>query len=91
MNMFLKHTIPLALAIGLLVPAASASAAPVSRTFGFDSGAQTFTVPAGIHQLHLTGWGGSGGAGGSRAGLYPVPGGLGAKLDLDVPVPPATR
>ncbi len=89
--MFLKHrfhTVSLALAIGLLVPAASASAAPVSRSFGFDGGAQTFTVPAGIHQLHLTAWGGSGGAGGSRTGLYAAPGGLGSKIDLDVPVTP---
>jgi len=83
--------LPTLLTLGamLLVPVASASAAPQSQTFGWNNTAsQQFTVPANIHQLHLTAWGGSGGAGGSRSGIYQAPGGLGAKIDLDVAVVP---
>ena len=64
--------LPTLLTLGamLLVPVASASAAPQSQTFGWNNTAsQQFTVPANIHQLHLTAWGGSGGAGGSRSGI----------------------
>ena len=82
----------LALAFGIvsLVPVASASAAPQSRTFGWDTVTQQFTVPAGVNQIHLNAWGGSGGSGGSRSnrGIYAAPGGVGARIDADVAVIP---
>ena len=68
--MFLRYRLrALALAFGIvsLVPVASASAAPQSRTFGWDTVTQQFTVPAGVNQVHLDAWGGSGGSGGLRA------------------------
>ena len=72
----------------LLAPAASASAAPQAKSFGFDNITQRFKVPAGVNQVHLTAWGGSGGGGGSATGIYAAPGGLGAKLDADLIVRP---
>jgi Big-like domain-containing protein/putative Ig domain-containing protein len=89
--MFVSHrlqAVALALGVALLVPVASASALPRSMSFGFSNRGQPFIVPAGVHQIHLTGWGGSGGAGGFHPGLYAAPGGLGARIDLDVPVTP---
>src|SRR5207249_352148 len=38
--------------------------------------------------IHLTAWGGSGGNGGARPGLYAAPGGLGAEINLDAAVDP---
>src|SRR5205823_9525534 len=67
---------------------ARAPVAPSSQTFGFNGGTQTFTVPDGVHQIHLTAWGGSGGNGGARPGLYAAPGGLGAEINLDAAVDP---
>src|SRR3954447_8033327 len=72
----------------IAVRPAHALVAPSSQTFGFTDARQFFTVPAGVHQIHLTAWGGSGGSGGVRSGLYAVPGGLGAQVDLDAPVTP---
>src|SRR3954451_21025562 len=74
---------------GAFAPAAAhAASAPHSQLFGYATATQYFTVPAGVHQIHLTAWGGSGGSGGARAGPYAAPGGLGAQIDLDAPVRP---
>jgi hypothetical protein len=45
-------------------------------------------VPAGVHEVHLSAWGGGGGSGGYESGLYAAPGGLGANIDLDAAVNP---
>jgi Bacterial Ig-like domain (group 3) len=55
---------------------------------------QSFTVPAGVTQLQLTGWGGTGGAGGYSSvysALYAPLGGFGAEISLDVPVDPGDQ
>jgi hypothetical protein len=80
-----------ALASAFVPVVAHASATPVApraQAFGFSNSTQHFTVPAGVHQIHLTAWGGSGGNGGSRSGLYAAPGGVGAEINLDAPVNP---
>ncbi len=66
----------------------SAVVAPNSQTFGFNNTTQYFTVPAGVHQVHLAASGGAGGAAGYRSGLFAAPGGLGAEIRLDAPVNP---
>lgn len=71
--------------------AAGGLVAPSSQTFGSINIPQYFTVPAGVHQVHLTAWGAGGGSGGSRSGLYAAPGGLGAEINLDAPVSPGDR
>jgi trimeric autotransporter adhesin len=76
-----------------VIPAAPALAdtLPASQTFGYNGTYQYLTVPAGVHQVHLTAWGGSGGSGGApgaSGGLYAAPGGLGALINLDAPVSP---
>jgi hypothetical protein len=68
--------------------ASGAPVAPLTQAFGFTNSTQHFTVPAGVHEVHLTAWGGSGGNGGARSGLYAAPGGLGAEINLDAPVNP---
>jgi hypothetical protein len=85
-------------AAGLTLAGAVTSAAPAvadtlptSQTFGYNGTYQYLTVPAGVHEVHLTAWGGSGGnggAGGANNGLYAAPGGLGALINLDAPVSP---
>lgn len=61
---------------------------PESQSFGFSDTTQYFTVPSGVDQVHIDGWGGSGGNGGAGSGLYNAPGGLGADISLDAPVNP---
>ena len=75
---------------GAVVSAAPADAftLPTSQTFAYNGTYQYLTVPAGVHEIHLTAWGGSGGAGGARSGLYAAPGGFGALINLDAPVSP---
>lgn len=68
--------------------AATAPSAPSTQLFGFTGGTQFFTVPDGVHRIHLTAAGGAGGSGGERSGLYAAPGGLGALIDLDAAVNP---
>jgi len=78
-----------ALAGGVIsVAPAVADTLPTSQTFAYNGTYQYLTVPAGVHEIHLTAWGGSGGAGGSNSGLYAAPGGLGALINLDAPVSP---
>jgi hypothetical protein len=77
-------------AVSAAVPAA-ADTLPTSQTFGYNGTYQYLTVPADVHEVHLTAWGGSGGnggAGGVNNGLYAAPGGLGALINLDAPVSP---
>ena len=50
---------------------AGARAATQTKTFAYTGGEQSFTVPAGVHLLHVVAVGGSGNAGGKsvyRAG-----------------------
>ena len=77
-----------ALAAAAVLATAVPAHADSTHSFGYDNSTQSFTVPAGVHQLHLSGWGGSGGSGGYESGLYAAPGGLGANLDLDAAVNP---
>ena len=70
---------------------AVADTLPTSQTFGYNGTYQYLTVPADVHEVHLTAWGGSGGnggAGGANNGLYAAPGGMGALINLDAPVSP---
>ncbi|HEY6891798.1 MAG TPA: hypothetical protein VI300_28610, partial [Solirubrobacter sp.] len=82
----------LAAVVAAAVAAGPARAAtvtpPSSQRFSFVDSRQDFTVPAGVHQVHLSVWGGGGGSGGYESGLYAAPGGLGANLDLDAAVNP---
>jgi len=61
-----------------------------SQSFALSGSPQSFTVPAGVTSLHITGSGGSGGAG----SIYideqesPAPGGLGAQISETVAVTP---
>jgi hypothetical protein len=46
-------------------PAHAASVTPPSsQRFAFVDSRQDFTVPAGVHEVHLSAWGGGGGSGG---------------------------
>ena len=67
---------------------AVADTLPTSQTFGYNGTYQYLTVPADVHEVHLTAWGGNGGAGGANNGLYAAPGGMGALINLDAPVSP---
>lgn len=63
-------------------------ALPDEQQFAYTSTAQQFTVPAGVTQLHIEAWGGSGGAGAGASGEYSAPGGLGADVSMELPVTP---
>src|SRR4051794_26248423 len=78
-----------AAALAIAAPAHAASVTPPSsQRFTFVDARQDFTVPAGVHQVHISAYGGGGGTGGDESGLYAAPGGLGAHLDLDAAVNP---
>ena len=78
-----------ALAAGFLALAVVAALAPVARagtqtaTFASTGAEQTFTVPAGVSELHVVAVGGRGGPNGSLAS-----GGFGATASADLPVSP---
>ena len=63
---------------------AGARAATQTKTFAYTGGEQSFTVPAGVHLLHVVAVGGSGAAGGNVG----VPGGRGGSVTADLPVIP---
>ena len=77
-----------ALALAAAGPATAHASSANSQSFMFNDTTQYFTVPAGVHSLHLLGWGGSGGQGGYGMGQYPSRGGLGAQLSLNAQVNP---
>lgn len=80
-----------AVAVAVSAPSAAHASSvtpPSSQRFAFDNTSQHFNVPAGVHQVRLTGWGGSGGTGGYESGRYAAPGGLGANVALDAAVNP---
>ena len=77
-----------ALALAAAGPVTAHASDANSQGFTFNDTTQYFTVPAGVHAVHLRGWGGSGGHGGYGTGQYPSPGGLGAQLSLSAPVSP---
>ena len=94
---------PLAAAAGLLVAVAPAGPAGASTgcvtagkvttcTFTFTGGAQTWTVPAGVHSATFTLYGAEGGtAVGGTINSIPVPGavgGLGAQVTGTLPLTP---
>ena len=76
----LAATTAVALTLGF---SAGAQAATQTRTFAYTGGEQTFTVPAGVHLLHVVAVGGEG-----AAGNVGVPGGIGGSVTADVPVIP---
>ena len=55
-------------------PARAASVTPPSsQRFAFVDSRQDFTVPAGVHQVHLSAWGGGGGSGNMSPAWSPRP------------------
>jgi len=81
----------------LAVPLASllwfASAQPASASttvFAYTGGEQTYTVPAGVHSIHVVAIGARGGRGEDRAGTgeFGGSGGLGDRLEADLAVEP---
>jgi len=58
---------------------------PVTETFNYTGGSQTFTVPAGVNSLKLEVWGAAGGYG---IGSNEILGGLGAYVYGDISVTP---
>jgi hypothetical protein len=69
-------------AVALVASAGTASAATAAQntqsvTFGYSTGPQFWTVPAGVTQVEITAVGGAGGAGGTIYGGAGGPGGAG--------------
>src|SRR5580692_1393018 len=59
-----------------------------SASFSFNDTTQYFTVPAGVSQIQVSGWGGSGADGSGQPGNGPSSGGLGAQITTTVLVTP---
>jgi hypothetical protein len=59
-----------------------------SVSFSFDNTNQYFTVPAGVAQILVTGWSGSGANGSGQPGNGPTSGGLGAQITATAGVTP---
>jgi Bacterial Ig-like domain (group 3) len=59
-----------------------------SVSFVFNDATQYFTVPAGVTQVQITGWGGSGANGSGQPGNGPSAGGLGAQISATAGVAP---
>ena len=76
----LAATASVALTLGF---SAGAQAATQTRAFAYTGGEQTFTVPAGVHLLHVVAVGGEG-----AAGNVGVAGGRGGSVTADLPVTP---
>ena len=74
----LAATTSVALTLGF---SAGAQAATQTRAFAYTGGEQTFTVPAGVHLLHVVAVGGEG-----AAGNVGVAGGRGGSVTADLPV-----
>lgn len=80
---FARRLIALSCAALTLSVCAVAQAATVTRTFSSTGTEQSFSVPAGVHLLHVLAVGGAGASGGIG-----VPGGPGASVSTDLPVTP---
>jgi hypothetical protein len=74
----------------LLGISGAASASASTQIFGFSGDEQTYTVPAGVHSLHLIAVGAEGGRGSSSATGNTLAGesGLGARIEADLAVVP---
>jgi hypothetical protein len=74
----------------LLCVLGAAPAAASPQTFGFTGDEQTYTVPAGVHSLHLVALGAEGGTGSDSAtgSIHGGVGGLGARVEADLAVAP---
>src|SRR5437588_8524627 len=78
----------LAAIVPCLLASAAYAAAPIPTTFGYTSGEQTYTVPAGVTSVRLTATGAPGGAGAPGPNIPGVAGGLGALVTGDLAVTP---
>jgi hypothetical protein len=76
----------LAAAVWILTPQPSSAA---TRTFSFTGTEQSYTVPAGVHSIHVLAVGAPGGVGSDNGGMITGgPAGFGDRLEADLAVTP---
>lgn len=84
-----------ALTMGLLAAAvpdrAGAVDGDIERSFAYTGEEQTFTVPSGVHKVHVLAVGGRGSEGVALFSATPGKGGSGAAVQADIPVTPGQK